>query len=194
MRCPSLPLSLALAAAAIFSKFIFRWNNKHIFNPTNFTLALGILATDQVTIAPGQWKNGIFLAFFILCMGIFVANKSCRSDVSLAFLATYAVALFAFAFATGAPWGMPLQKLQTGSLLIFAFFMISDPRSTPDSRKARVLFGIVSALVGAYLQLKYNFAPGLVVSLAFLSLSTPFLDKFLPGKRFEWPKLKTAQA
>ena len=65
MRCPSLPISLCLASAAILSKFIFRWNDKHIFNPTNFALAVGILA-GQVTIVPAHWQNGPFLAFFVL--------------------------------------------------------------------------------------------------------------------------------
>jgi Na+-translocating ferredoxin:NAD+ oxidoreductase RnfD subunit len=41
--------------------------------------------------------------------------------------------------------------LQSGSLLIFAFFMISDPRTTPDSRLGRCVFAISVALLGHYL-------------------------------------------
>lgn len=186
MRCPSLSLSLGLAAAAILSKFIFRWNNKHIFNPTNFALALGLLATNQMTISPGQWGHGAIFAFFLLCMGLFVSNKACRHDVSIAFLATYALGLVAFTVYTNGSFDLVAEKLQTGSLLIFTFFMISDPRSTADSRWGRVIFGVSVALLGLYLQLAQHYPGGLMVSLASLSLMTPFLDRLLPGTRFEW--------
>lgn len=188
MRCPSLELSLVLAAAAILSKFVFRWNEKHIFNPTNFALALGILGTSQVTIDPSQWGQGAILAFFILCMGIFVANKACRSDVSFAFLAVFASSLLVHALWTGLPLLNVLLKLKTGSLLIFAFFMISDPKSTPNSRLARVIFGATTALVGTYLQIAHGVAAGLIISLVFMSLTTPLLDWLFPAEKFEWNK------
>ena len=40
--------------------------------------------------------------------------------------------LLARAFWLGDPLAIPLHQMQSGSLLIFAFFMISDPRTTPD--------------------------------------------------------------
>jgi Na+-transporting NADH:ubiquinone oxidoreductase subunit NqrB len=188
MRCTSIPLSLLLAAAAIFSKFIFRWNNKHIFNPTNFALALGILLTNQVSVVPSQWGNGALLAFFILCMGIFVSNKACRSDVSFAFLGTFATVLFVQAFLNGTDFSIPFQRLQTGSLLIFTFFMISDPKSTPNSRTGRLIFGVGAALLGIYLQTVHQIAAGLLISLFFISPATPLLDRLFPGVQFDWAK------
>lgn len=191
MRCPSLSLSLLLASLAILSKFLFRWNDKHIFNPTNFALALGVLVTDQVSIDPGQWGNGALLAFFIACMGIFVSNKACRIDVSLAFFLTYATSLFVYTTWIGEPLTTPIQKLQTGSLLIFTFFMISDPRTTPDSRLGRIIFGSVIALVGIYLQLAQGIKAGLIISLVFISVLTPLIDFLLPGQKFYWTKATT---
>lgn len=188
MRSPSLSISLVLAAVAILSKFLFRWEGKHIFNPTNFALAVGILGTSQVSIHPGQWGNGAILAFFILCMGIFVANKACRSDVSFAFLGVFTIALFAHTQWTGGSIMDAFLRLRSGSLLIFTFFMISDPKSTPNSRLGRLIFGSVIALLGVYLQIGLGVAAGLIISLAVLSLSTPFLDRLLPGERFAWPK------
>lgn len=187
MRCPSLPISVALIALAIFSKFIFRWNDKHIFNPTNIALAVGILL-GQVTINPGQWNNGAALAFFILCMGIFVSNKACRTDVSLAFLLTYAGIQFGYTAYMNESFSIPLQKMQTASLLIFAFFMISDPRSTPNARLGRIIFGCMAALAGAYIQIALGNKAGLILSLAGLSITTPLIDKLLPGEKFFWTK------
>lgn len=186
MRSSSLPISLALAFVAIFSKFLLRWQGKHVFNPTNFALALGILATGQVWITPNQWGNGAILAFFILCMGSFVVNRAARSDVSFAFLLTYAVLIFLHAAWNGTAWIEPAKRLQTGSLLVFAFFMISDPKTTPNSHLARLIFGATVAFVGAYLQLIGHVPAGLLFALVFLSVTVPAFDRFFPGPKYEW--------
>lgn len=186
MKTTSLPVALLLAAVAILSKFVFRWKGKHIFNPTNFALALGLLATNEVAVVPGQWGNGIILAFFIASMGVFVVNKACRGDVSLAFFATYATALISWSLWMDKPLIEPIQRLQTGSLLIFTFYMITDPKSTPDSRLGRFIFGVAVAALGIYLQLAHSIPGGLIISLVFLSLMTPFLDQWFPGEKFQW--------
>lgn len=193
MRCPSLPLSLALASIAILSKFVFRWQGKHIFNPTNFALVVGILGTSLVSVNPGQWGNGAILAFFIACMGTFVTNKACRTDVSLAFFATYALTLFAYTLWLGDSLSTPVKRLQTGSLLIFTFFMISDPKSTPNAKAGRVIFGVCIALLGIYLQLAHGIAAGLLISLTFFSLATPLIDAFFRAEKFEWHKKAVRQ-
>ncbi len=194
MRCPSLSISLALASFAVLSKFLFRVNGKHIFNPTNIALAVGILGTGQVAVNPGQWGNGAVLAFFILCMGIFVASKACRADVSFAFLGTFAFTLSAYSMWAGLPLVEVFAKLRMGSLLIFTFFMISDPRTTPNAQVARLLFGAIVALLGIFLQIGHGVTSGLIVSLAVLSPFTPLLDRLFAGEKFEWlhkPELQT---
>ncbi len=186
MRSHSLPVSLALPFVAVFSKFVIRWRGKHVFNPTDFALVLGILVTRQVWIAPNQWGNGAILAFFIFCMGAFVVNRAARSDVSFAFLGSYAFFVLLYFAANGASWTEPVHRLLTGSLLVFAFFMISDPKTTPDSRPARLLFGASVALAGACLQLFFKVPAGLLIALAFLSMSVPALDWLFPGSRYRW--------
>jgi len=54
-----------------------------------------------------------------------------RSDVSCAFIVSYAALLFGRAYWLGDPWSIPLKQLQSGALLLFTFFMISDPKTTP---------------------------------------------------------------
>lgn len=186
MRSHSLPISLGLAFVAIFSKFLLRWRGKHIFNPTNFALVLGLLATNQVWISPNQWGDGAVLAFFILCMGSFVVNRAARGDVSFAFLMSYAVLIFLHAAWNGTALTEPLKHLQTGSLLVFAFFMISDPKTTPNSRGARLIFGATVAFFGAYLQLVSHVPAGLLIALAFLSVTVPVFDRIFPGPTYQW--------
>ena len=38
------------------------------------------------------------------------------------------------------PATIPMNRLESGALLLFAFFMISDPKTTPDSRAARAVY------------------------------------------------------
>src|SRR5262249_48269810 len=82
--------SHAVAAAAAFvtiaSKFLLRWNGKHLFNPTNFGLVAALLMTSAVWISPGQWGNVAFLAFLFACAGGLVVHRAARSDVTFAFL------------------------------------------------------------------------------------------------------------
>jgi Na+-translocating ferredoxin:NAD+ oxidoreductase RnfD subunit len=62
-----------------------------------------------------------------------VIHRAMRSDVSYAFILTFAAILFARALWLGDPWTIPLKQLQSRALLLFTFFMISDPKTTPDS-------------------------------------------------------------
>jgi Na+-translocating ferredoxin:NAD+ oxidoreductase RnfD subunit len=74
--------------------------------------------------------------------------------------------------------------LQSGSLLIFAFFMISDPRTTPDSRLGRCVFAISVALLGHYLAFFMQMRPALYVALIALSPLTLLIDRVFPAERF----------
>jgi len=70
--------------------------------------------------------------------------------------------------------------------LLFAFFMISDPKTTPDSRAGRILFALLVALGAGFVQFKLFRTNGLLWSLAAGSLLVPLLDRLLPGARYQW--------
>jgi Na+-translocating ferredoxin:NAD+ oxidoreductase RnfD subunit len=76
--------------------------------------------------------------------------------------------------------------MQSGSLLIFAFFMISDPRTSPDSRLGRFLFAFSVALLAHYLTFFMQMRPALYVALIALSPFTLLLDRLIPATRFQW--------
>jgi Na+-translocating ferredoxin:NAD+ oxidoreductase RnfD subunit len=81
---------------------------------------------------------------------------------------------------------IPLHQVESGAFLIFTFFMISDPRTTPDSRAGRVLFALLVALGAGFVHFVLYRPNGLLLSLAFLSPLVPLLDLLLPGKRYAW--------
>jgi enediyne biosynthesis protein E5 len=64
--------------------------------------------------------------------------------------------------------------------------MISDPRTTPDSRLGRLVFALAVALIGHYLAFFMQMRPALYVALIALSPVTLLLDRLIPANRFEW--------
>jgi Na+-translocating ferredoxin:NAD+ oxidoreductase RnfD subunit len=183
-------LLIATAVVTIASKFLLRWKRKHIFNPTNFGIVVMIALTGEVWVSPAQWGSKLHFAFLMACLGGMVIHKAMRSDVSYAFIFSYAAILFGHALWLGDPWAIPLKQLQSGALLLFTFFMISDPKTTPDSRAGRILFGLLVAAGAAYVQFGLYRTNGLLWSLAVCSLATPVIDYLLPGVKYEWSALK----
>ncbi|HSS76977.1 MAG TPA: RnfABCDGE type electron transport complex subunit D [Thermoanaerobaculia bacterium] len=186
LRTGSTLLAILAAAVTIGSKFLLRIRGKHVFNPTNFGIVALMLATGQVWVSPGQWGSAAFLGFFVACLGGLVVNRAARSDVTYAFLTFYLAILFGRALWLGQPMAIPLHQLASGAFLIFTFFMISDPKTTPDTRAGRILFALLVALGAGCVQFVLYRPNGLILSLAFLSPLVPLLDRLLPGARYAW--------
>jgi Na+-transporting NADH:ubiquinone oxidoreductase subunit NqrB len=181
-------LAVLAAALAVAGKFLLRVRGKHVFNPTNGAIALVVLLTGRAWVSPGQWGDSAFFAFLIACTGGLVVWRALRSDVALAFLLAWSALLFGRAAWLGDPLAIPLHQLQSGSLLLFAFFMISDPKTTPDARGARLLFGALVAAAAFHVQfVLYRPSGGLILALFVLSPLVPVLDRLWPGPRYEWP-------
>jgi Na+-translocating ferredoxin:NAD+ oxidoreductase RnfD subunit len=187
LRTNSTALVVLAAAIAIFSKFMLRWRGKHLFNPTNIALAVLLLVSDgAIWLSSGQWGSFAFFAFLMLCAGNLVVWRAARSDVAIAFLCCHAALLFWRSATLGEPMTIPLHRLESGALLLFAFFMISDPKTTPDSRAGRILFALLVSLGAYYIQFKLFRQNGLVLSLAACAPLVPLIDQLLPGRRYEW--------
>jgi hypothetical protein len=192
LRTNDLAVAALAAFIAIGSKFVIRWNDKHLFNPTNLALVV-VLASGLGWISPGQWGQVAWFGFLVVCLGGLVINRAARADVTLAFLAIYVGLLITRALRLGDPLTIPLHQIESGALLIFAFFMISDPKTTPDSRTGRIVFALIVALVALYVQFGL-FRPnsplwGLIACAPFV----PLIDHLLPGQRYDWSKPTTGQ-
>jgi enediyne biosynthesis protein E5 len=183
-------LAVAAAVVAIASKFLISVRGKHLFNPTNGGIVTLLLFASQVWVSPAQWGSVAFFAFLMACLGGIVVNRASRSDVTYAFIVSYCALLFGRSFYLGEPWAIPLHRLQSGALLLFTFFMISDPKTTPDSRAGRVLFAALVAFGGWYVQFRLFRTNGLLWSLAACSLAVPLIDRLLPGARYSWTSHK----
>lgn len=188
-------LWIAAGALAMGSKFGIRARGKHLFNPACFAIvALLATASDHVWVSPGLWGSHLWLAFLMAGFGALVLARAARLDIGLAFLGFYAAHLLGRALWLGDPLAIPLHQMQSGGLVLFTFFMITDPRSTPDRRAGRILFAALVAALAYQLQFHWQVREGLYWALFAVSLLTPLIDRGLPAPRFTWSQPRPKEA
>jgi enediyne biosynthesis protein E5 len=186
LRTHSPELWFAAGLLAIGSKYLLRWRGKHIFNPATFAICTLLLVSPDVWVSPGQWGDAVWLSFLLMCCAGLVLQRAERADTALAFLASFAGLLLLRAWSLGDPLAIPLHQLQSGALLLFSFFMITDPRSTPDHRLARIGFAMAVAGLAYWLTFRWQMRTGVFFALFALSPLTPILDRLFPVSRFVW--------
>ena len=191
LRTNFVAIAILGAVITIASKFVVRWHGKHLFNPTNFGLVFLMFLGAHVWVSPGQWGNVAYFGFLMACLGGLVVNRAARSDVTYAFLISFAALQFGRAAWTLQRWQVPLHRLESGALLLFAFFMISDPKTTPNSRAGRILFACLVTALAGFIQFGLYRTNGILWSLAIMSMSVPLIDLMLPGPRYEWNRVRT---
>jgi enediyne biosynthesis protein E5 len=186
LRADAIWLYAAAAVIAIASKFVLRVDGKHIWNPAGLAIVVLLLTSNGVWISPGQWGTEIWFSALAGCLAILVLSAARRADIAVFFLASHAVLLLLRAWWLGDPLAIPLHQLQSGSLLIFTFFMISDPRTAPDSALGRFLFAFAVALTAHYMAFFMQMRPALYFALIMLSPATLIIDRLIPAPRFTW--------
>jgi enediyne biosynthesis protein E5 len=186
LRADALWLYAAAAVIAIGSKFVLRLDGKHIWNPAGLAIVVLLLTSGGVWISPGQWGTEVWFAALSGFLAILVLGAARRADIAIFFFASHAALLLARAWWLGDPLAIPLHQLQSGSLLIFTFFMISDPRTSPDSALGRFLFAFAVALLAHYMAFFMQMRPALYFALIILSPATLVIDWLIPAPRFTW--------
>ncbi len=179
--------TMAFAAClAILSKFIFKANGKHWFNPGNFGIVAALCFTNDAWVSPGQWGDGMMYALIFAGAGGVVLKRVGRLDTSLAFLGSYALLEMARNLWLGWTWDVLAHRLMSGSLLLFALFMITDPRSIPNARTARLIWAACIALLTFILTNLFFIPTAVFWSLFALSPLTILLDRIWAAPRFTW--------
>src|SRR5258705_647473 len=180
-------VSLFAAFFTVASKYILRFNKKHILNPSAFGIVATILLTKDAWLSPGQWGSNAVIFFGVITFGTIVVTRVQKLDISLAFLLTFIGLLYwRQVYVLGWPMDYFIHSVSTGSLLLFTFFMISDPRTSPNHPVARIIWAVLIAAVSFYLatfKWRYNTTIWVLVATAPL---VPLLDKIFKAKIFEW--------
>lgn len=190
LRADSLWLHPLVACLAISGKFLLRVNGKHVFNPANFGVGVALLALPGAWVSPGQWGNDLGVAVWLIGLGALVAQRARRDDAAWLFLAIFlglvAARLFQLGHSFERAWAIFCHQSLNGALLLFAFFMISDPMTLPDRPAARRLHvGLVAVAAFAWQFLFYQ-PNGALWALLCLAPLVPVWDSIWPGKRHNW--------
>lgn len=187
-------IALLAATISILSKYILKFKGKHIFNPSALGIAATVWLTGQAWISPGQWGSSAVILLGVCSLGFIVTTRVQKLDVSLTFLGTYAVLLFSRQIIyQGWPLDYFVQSVSTGSLLLFSFFMITDPKTTPNHPAARIIWSTLVAAVAFYLT-AFKFINGAPVWVLVLAQPlVPLLDRIFKAKKFEWQQPASPQ-
>ena len=179
--------SLLAACLTVSSKYFLRFNKKHIFNPSAFGIVATILLTNDAWLSPGQWGEQAVLFFFITVLGIIVVTRVQKLDASLSFLLTFGGLLFwRQVYVLGWLLDYFRHSIGTGSLLLFSFFMISDPKTSPNHPLARTIWAMMIAVIAFYLAaFKWLYNTPILV-LVFAAPLVPLMDRIFKAKVFEW--------
>lgn len=178
---------VAAAAIAIGSKFVLRINGKHLFNPANIGIVIAVKFMHSAWISPAQWGNDMTVFFLVATAGLFVLLRVQRLDTSLAFLAAYFIAEYSWnCLYLGWSLDFILHKFSSGSLYLFTFFMITDPKTTPDARPARMVWTALTALIASMLGNVWYMNATPLLALVLTTPFVPLIDKFFPASRFRW--------
>lgn len=153
---------------SLLSKYLIRIDGRHVFNPSNFGIVWCLLLlganrvySEHLWWAPMGLRMALTMAVIVLGAA-WLLRQVGMIPMALSFLATFAVVIAIFAICgksftaiwhDGPVSGMYywLTLALSPELLIFVFFMITDPQTTPKSPRGRIAFGVGTAVVAAAL-------------------------------------------
>ncbi|MBI2704259.1 MAG: RnfABCDGE type electron transport complex subunit D [Actinobacteria bacterium] len=191
-----------IAAVSLLSKYAIRYKGRHLFNPSNFGLVAGFLVLGSNRVEPLDfWWGPIGPAVaaaivIIVCGGLLILSRLKMLGMAIAFWITFAVSLAVVAAAghcmtarwrfgavcDGSFWWVLVTSPE---ILVFCFFMITDPKTTPAGRVARLVFGVAvafeAALFVATQQTEFGTKVAVLASLTAICAVRPYLEKFFPA-------------
>lgn len=192
LRADNLWVHALAASLAISAKFLIRIRGKHLFNPANLGVGLALLLLPGAWVSPGQWGNDLGLAVWLVALGGLVSSRARRDDAAWLFLVNFlglaAARLAWLGYGWSRGWDIWTHQALNGALLLFAFFMISDPMTLPNHPLARRLHVLMVASAAAGWQLLHYQPHGPLWALLVLAPLVPLWDRFLPGSGYRWAR------
>jgi hypothetical protein len=147
------------SAVAICSKAVLRapsaGGTRHFFNPSNFGITVTLLVFTWVSVAPpyqftenmtgvGDW----ILPAIIVCSGTFLnARFTRRLPLIAAWLGGFVTQAFLRSLFLDTPLGAPLLPMTGVAFILYTFYMVTDPATTPGGRREQIAFGLSVAAV-----------------------------------------------
>jgi Na+-translocating ferredoxin:NAD+ oxidoreductase RnfD subunit len=193
-----------VAGLSLLTKYVIRYHGSHVFNPSNIGLVIAfvVLGSSRVEPLDFWWAPlnvWMLTAYVVIIAGGLLITRRLHL---LALAATFWVALtvgvgilagsghcmttnWAFAPVCGVEFWRVI--VTSPEVLIFLFFMITDPKTVPLGRVGRVVFGLLVALASTLLMApqtnEFGTKVGLLAGLVVICAARPILDRLLPEPR-----------
>lgn len=148
VRSPYLwPFALT-AIVSIMSKYILRYRNTHIWNPSNFGITwMFALLPAGVAGLSIQWGNNIWPMLVIWVLGLVIVWRVKRLHITLTYVISFILFSFLRSLITGDSFLTEVSPLTGPMYQLFVFFMITDPATTVKNKKGQILVAFLIALV-----------------------------------------------
>jgi enediyne biosynthesis protein E5 len=133
---------------AISSKYVLRYRDNHLWNPTNFAVsALLLAAPDHVSVLSHQFGNDVTTNLVIWIFGLIIAARVGVLHITLTYVASFLLLNTARALALGQPVLPEIAPITGPMYQLFIFFMITDPRTVVRGRQRQIVVAILIALM-----------------------------------------------
>lgn len=193
-----------VAGLSLLTKYVIRYRGSHVFNPSNIGLVLAfvVLGSSRVEPLDFWWAPldvWMIAAYAVIVVGGLLITRRLRL---LALAATFWVSLAAgtgilagsghcmtanWAFAPVCGFDFWRVIVTSPEVMIFLFFMITDPKTVPAGRVGRVVFGLLVAAASTLLVApqtnEFGTKVGLLAGLVVMCAVRPILDRLLPEPR-----------
>jgi hypothetical protein len=194
----------AVAGLSLLTKYVIRYRGSHVFNPSNVGLVAAFLVLGSSRVEPLDfwWAplNGWMIAAYavIIVGGLLITRRLHLLALAAAFwiaLAAGVGILAASGHCMTANWafapvcGVDFWRVIVASpeVLIFLFFMITDPKTIPAGNVARVAFGLLVAVASTLLLApqtdEFGTKVGLLAGLVVVCAGRPILERLFPEPR-----------
>ena len=202
---------VAVGAFSLLTKYVIRFpGGAHVFNPSNIGLVVAflVLGSDRVEPLDFWWEPfgpAMALAYAVIFAGGFwICGRLRLLGMSLALWLSLAAGIAVLA-ATGhtittrwsftpiSGWHFWWIVMTSPEIFIFLFFMITDPKTVPSGRVARVVFGgvlgVVCALLMAPWDTEFGAKVGLLSGLAVMCAARPLLERVVERRTQPLPRV-----
>jgi Na+-translocating ferredoxin:NAD+ oxidoreductase subunit D len=189
------PLDLLAASGYVFSGIdtaVVSWLNAHALAPLGMLLPPG---SFDVLVGHVIGRVGDVSAPLLLAgAAVLLARRILRWQVPVFYIATFVFLAAVFGGpATGQGWlaGGPGFHFFSGSLVLGAFFLASDPVTSPLTSSGRWIYGIGLGVLTFFLRFFGTLGDGVAVSILLGNCAVPLLDKLTQRRRTPRTKEKT---
>jgi Na+-translocating ferredoxin:NAD+ oxidoreductase RnfD subunit len=193
-----------IAGLSLLTKYVIQYRGSHVFNPSNVGLVAAFVVLGSTRVEPldfwwGPLDVWMVTAYALIIVGgILITRRLHLLAMALTFWTALAIGtgiLAASGHCMTADWafspvcGVDFWRVIVTSpeVLIFLFFMLTDPKTIPSGRVGRLAFALLVAVVSTLLMApqttEFGTKVGLLAGLVLACAARPLFERWLPEPR-----------